>query len=155
MSEFGKYLAGIKDKRGETAGKLAERIGIDQGQLSRYLKGEQRSYRQATLMKIFKRASQDPQEQAELLAAYLRDICAQVIPENKLVQVIVETKGTLSNEDPIDAQDSVLADLKSLSLDLKFLESIVLLARVSSVNKNFRRLLTNLAKLAQESITSG
>jgi DNA-binding Xre family transcriptional regulator len=97
MSHFSRKLEDLLAQKDCRPADLSRKTGISQPQISKWLNGAQTWISQEDLTRICKSLTDDPVEQAELVAAHCRDECYG--PAAHLVQIDV-SGGALREESP-------------------------------------------------------
>lgn len=161
MSEFGTFLENQADTQKLTAKEMASRMGVPASMLSQFIVGEKTSCRPFSLMKIIAGISDDPQVQAELLEAYLRDQCTDRYKSWIRVEAPDQNEraraaGMRTHEKPAAYGDSIsqhAATLRTLKLANKLIGALTDIARGIPGRPKFRTVIEDLGKFSREELT--
>jgi hypothetical protein len=138
---------------GMNAAKMAERMHIDPSLFSRWRVETGSGVNRETLTSMLFGFSTKPEEQAELLGAYLLDQ-KRGRPGSELVEIVVSEKPIQIAETPsgygADKFAAIAAAARSADLDEKTRQALTKIIAGLESNPNLRRVVLSLAKMANQ-----
>ena len=144
MSEFGNTLKQLIPGN-SSAREVAIKIGVHPSAFSKFITGVRLSCNPETLEKICLGVSAKKADQAELLAAYLRD--QRLAPLNHLVDVTVRTNGKAP---PARRNGTLDALCQKGGLDADTISALATIIRRAPQSRALRRQLADICAFVEE-----
>ncbi len=146
MSEFGNTLKRLLPKN-SSAREIAVKIGVHPSAFSKFITGVRLSCNPETLEKICLGVSSRKADQAELLAAYLRD--QRLASLDHLVEIRAVTDGKAAPARP--KEGSLDALCQKGNLDTETINALAAIIRRAPLSRALRRQLADICAFVEES----